>query len=403
VYRVAVLFYAAVFLNPYPLRGQSPASDGFRLYAREVHQKMLLAAEVMPPDRYSFRLAPSERSFGEVIRHLGDTHEYICGRIVGSPVPNRPRLTATSAKDSLVTRLREATQGCAEMLKTLSDSTMSDSISIDLRREFVGPPPTVPRARAIQIATAYWADLYSRLSADLRLNNIVPPKPCGPGVFDGNCGSAAMLCTQETAARGGRGFAFELSDAPYSVTSDGRGPYRYGENNVMVVAITRAAVMWLGEPRPNVPPRTITVDLSRPVSGGGGVPLGRVTATGSHLEIAAQWYADPTTHRARNILDLPIGERVPAAQIDVQFPIAGRMHALQFGPQPIGHCFADPPAVHGKGTTQGTIFRQDSRTWVVELPTESIGRLFDVHYSYPHAKDLGLYYASLRFIIRAPE
>ena len=102
----------------------------------------------------------------------------------------------------------------------------------------------------------------------------------------------------------------------------------------------------------------------------------------------------------QSIRDIPIGTTVFAAQTDVEFAINGVQHSLQMGPQPEGHCYADPTAIHGAGTTRSTIMRADSTTWIVDLPPGSIARLFDVHLGYSNAINKGLYYLSLRFVMQ---
>jgi hypothetical protein len=144
-------------------------------------------------------------------------------------------------------------------------------------------------------------------------------------------------------------------------------------------------------------PRTITIDLSRPVAGGGGVPLGIVQSHG--VEVMAQWYkeADQTQH---SVVEIPVGSEVKAEQANVVFNLDGVRHALQMGPQPLGHCFSDGSAMTGVGTSRATIRRVSETEWSVELPPGSAGRLFDIHLGEPNAIDRGLYYVSLKFDIK---
>jgi len=151
------------------------------------------------------------------------------------------------------------------------------------------------------------------------------------------------------------------------------------------------------------------VDLNHPVPGGGGVLRGVIVEDGvwhgnilpgSQLfsEIVAQWFTDPdfTQH---SLLDIPVGTTVNAEQIDLDFHIQGVHHVLQMGPQPVGHCFSDGTAIHGRGTSRGTITRTTVGRWVVDLPNGSIGRLFDDHIADKFAVDRGLYFVSLHFVL----
>jgi hypothetical protein len=188
-----------------------------------------------------------------------------------------------------------------------------------------------------------------------------------------------------------------LDDTNEMVTSDGQGPYRLGESNVIATVAGRALVLVLGRPQPGIPVRSIRIDLSQPVPGGISKPLG-VMVDSVDLEVAAQMQMDPD-YRAHTVDEIPVGASVKAAQADVQFHIDGVIHALQFGPQPTGHCFSDGTSIDGSGTSQATITRIDSTTWSVDLPAGSIGRLYDVHLGYAHAIDRGLYYSSMYFVV----
>ena len=242
------------------------------------------------------------------------------------------------------------------------------------------------------------------LQAELRAAQPGPNPTCGGGFGVGSCEHSRYLCKLTTP--GGMGGSIQLADSGYSVRSDGLGPYISGSLGTQVL-VGPLAGLFLGRGGVRVRPRAFTVDLSRPVPGDIGVPLGVVRATGwpgnfipaggdYFVEIAAQWYteADYTQH---SLLDIPIGSTVQAEQLDLNFYIDGLHHVLQMGPQPTGHCFSDGTAIHGDGTTRGTITRPTPTRWVVDLPPGSIGRLFQVDRADKHAINRGLYYVSLHF------
>jgi hypothetical protein len=132
-----------------------------------------------------------------------------------------------------------------------------------------------------------------------------------------------------------------------------------------------------------------------------GVPLG-VIASNHNLELASQWYTD-SSHVAHSIRDIPIGTTVISEQTDIGIHINGVYHILQMGPQRYGHCFSDGSTTYGDGTTRATIRRTTATEWIVDLPLGSIGRLFDIHLSAPNAVNKGLYYVSLRYVIKQTE
>jgi len=144
-------------------------------------------------------------------------------------------------------------------------------------------------------------------------------------------------------------------------------------------------------------PRAITVNLNKPVPGGGGIPLGIIT-TGNDIMLYTAWGIEGEVNH--NLLDLPVGQTVTAAQMNVGLHINGQFHVLQMGPQPLGVCYSSLTRVNGIGTSSATISRPSRGTWVIDLPTGSIGRLFDLSHTTQYAEDKGLYHIRLRYQIK---
>ena len=185
-----------------------------------------------------------------------------------------------------------------------------------------------------------------------------------------------------------------VADRPDGVSSDGRGAYTSTDGGVRMRVGRAAAEMSIVGP-----PRRLVVNLRRPVPGGGGTPRGMITdgnASGAdgELVLLAQWKMVGDT--VQSPLGIRVGETVKAEQMNVLFHIDGRFHALQMGPLPFGKCHG-PTLVHGNGTSQGTIHRSSQTRWVMDLPTGSVGRLFDVSKGRVNAMDLGTYFVELHY------
>ena len=206
-----------------------------------------------------------------------------------------------------------------------------------------------------------------------------------------DCAAGPIVCAGEdqTASIG----PTVITNSSSGLSSDGRGAYNQATDGVRYSIVIYAAVLVLDRAEESVKnPRTYTVNLNNPVPGGGGVPLGIVTA-GSNAAIEVQWY---TANNARqNLHGIPIGQTVAAEMMDVTFHINGHFHVLQAGPAAYGHCHAAPTRVDGTGTSSGTIYRASATKWVLDLPAGSVGRLFDLYNTDEYAVDRGLYYTDL--------
>jgi hypothetical protein len=199
-----------------------------------------------------------------------------------------------------------------------------------------------------------------------------------------------------------------VSDFSDGVSSDGRGPYIQGTGAVGGSVVGNEAALSIdGRDKKTKNPRRLTVNLNRPVPGGGGAPLG-ITTDGGGL-ITQRALAENVF---QNVNTIPVGQTVMAAQMNVSFSINGNVYILQMGPQAHGHCMTSANRVNGIGTSSGTIYRASKTKWVMDLPAGSVGRLFDFanffdlepnhrdwQHAWEHAVDRGLYYVHLHYEI----
>ena len=245
--------------------------------------------------------------------------------------------------------------------------------------DFAPVYPTGPRDLSVSSALAH-------ASAGVRLPTCSGASDCaaGPVVCTGEDGTATVAPTV-------------ITDYSNGLSSDGRGSYIQGADGVRYSVVLYVATLSFDKSSRSIKnPRKYAVNLSNPVPGGGGVPLGTIT-DGNDNNLEIQWYR--VGDARQNLHNIPVGQTVTANQMNVTFHINGRYHILQMGPQPYGHCHSAPTAVFGAGTSSGTIYRASATKWVMDLPQGSVGRLFDLYNTDQYAVDKGLYYFQLHFEI----
>jgi hypothetical protein len=165
----------AVAMVPGLVAAQSasnPVSEAFRDHASSIGKNLVAAAEAMPADKYSFKPTPAQMSFGEIVVHLSQGNDYLCGAIGGEKAPTRTKVAATDSKDVLVARLKETFAFCDEALAKLDDSKLGEQLP------FFGGH-TRSRAAIMTVTTGDWADHYSQSAIYLRLNGQLPPTAKG--------------------------------------------------------------------------------------------------------------------------------------------------------------------------------------------------------------------------------
>ena len=80
----------------------------------EVSGWLLKAAEMVPPDKYSYKPTASVRTYGEMLGHVADGYNYFCGRAAGKKVEwSDATAQGKTDKPTIVAALKAATTACA--------------------------------------------------------------------------------------------------------------------------------------------------------------------------------------------------------------------------------------------------------------------------------------------------
>ena len=169
-----------------PVGATAPVSTAFRESTRDFAKNLTAAAEAMPAEKYGFKPTPAQMSFGDIVVHLSQGNDYLCGAIGGKPAPQRAKVALTDGKDALVARLKETFAFCADALAALDDAKLAEGIP------FFGGR-TMTRAAIMNLTTGDYADHYSQVAIYLRLNGQLPPTATSR-IWDPNIGRSAWAC-----------------------------------------------------------------------------------------------------------------------------------------------------------------------------------------------------------------
>lgn len=160
---------AALIVLPAIVTAQSnPVAQAFRENAKEAGKNLIAASDELSGDKYGFKPTPAQMSFGDIVSHLSQGNDYLCGNIGGMKAPTRSKIAATATKAVMMARLRETFAFCDQALAGLTDAKLSEPLPW-----FDGSKKT--RAWVMTATTADWADHYSQEAIYLRLNGKLPP------------------------------------------------------------------------------------------------------------------------------------------------------------------------------------------------------------------------------------
>lgn len=129
------------------------------------HNYVLRSAEQMPESLYSFRPAPTVRTFGQLVGHVADSEGYFCATALGETPANNEFEKKTS-KAELVAALKTSAAVC-ERAYAQTDAASGGPIKIfgrDSNRMF-----------ALSLNAAHDMEHYGNLVTYIRIQGMVPP------------------------------------------------------------------------------------------------------------------------------------------------------------------------------------------------------------------------------------
>ena len=96
----------------------------------EVSGWVTKAAELVPADKYTYRPAPTVRTFGQLIAHVADAHNYFCARAAGRNVQWSDAIEKGSTdKATLAQKLKESIDACNAVYGTSQAPPLMSNIA----------------------------------------------------------------------------------------------------------------------------------------------------------------------------------------------------------------------------------------------------------------------------------
>jgi uncharacterized damage-inducible protein DinB len=134
---------------------------------------VLAAAQQMPESSYAFKPAADVRTFGQVIGHIANGQQLLCGMALGQqPVES----SAVSTKAALIAALEASNALCVKAY-SVSDVASSEPLNDVAAKAWVATGFGPPRTRLYALTMNAWHDNehYGNIVTYMRLKGMVPP------------------------------------------------------------------------------------------------------------------------------------------------------------------------------------------------------------------------------------
>ena len=132
---------------------------------------LLLSAEKVPEEYYSFRPTEAVRTFGQIIGHVADAQYANCSAVLGEKDPNPKIETTKTSKADLIAALKVSLAYCGRAYNSMTDASATQMVKFSSP---LGPVP-MPKLSVMTINMGHNQLHYGNLVTYMRLKNIVPP------------------------------------------------------------------------------------------------------------------------------------------------------------------------------------------------------------------------------------
>jgi uncharacterized damage-inducible protein DinB len=145
----------------------NPLSEHSRSVYRGVKTILLLSAEKMPEENYSFKPTDAVRSFGQIVGHVADSQYTFCSVVLGEKRPALKIEPTKTSKADLIAALKDAFAYCDKAYDGMTDAAAAEMVKL------MGGDS--PRLGALTTNSLHTIEHYGNLVTYLRMKNIVPP------------------------------------------------------------------------------------------------------------------------------------------------------------------------------------------------------------------------------------
>lgn len=162
--KIKIALCASVLLGVVPAQNLTAANQR---YFGSVRRSLEASADVMPADKFSFRLTDGQMTFGEWLIHSAQRNYADCATLKSEAPPvDAKTLAALKTKDEIGKALKDSFAYCEAALEKLDDQKVISSAQM---------------STAFLHVIVHNNEIYGNIAGYLRSSGIVPPSTAGRG------------------------------------------------------------------------------------------------------------------------------------------------------------------------------------------------------------------------------
>jgi len=146
---------------------QTLTTAAMQRYFNPIRRNLEMSAEVMPADKYSFKLTDAQMTFAQWLIHSAQRNFADCATLKGETAPETAeKLAALTQKDEVSKALKDSFAYCASALESMNDQKVLSSPQMSI---------------AFLHVIVHNNEVYGNIVGYMRVSGIVPPSTAGRG------------------------------------------------------------------------------------------------------------------------------------------------------------------------------------------------------------------------------
>jgi len=148
-------------------QAQTLTTAAIQRYFNPVRSNLEASADVMPAEKYSYRLTAGQRTFAEWLNHSTERNYTDCATLKGETAPvSTKTIESLTSKEEVSKALKDSFAYCATALEALDDQKVLSSQQMSI---------------AFLHTIVHNNEIYGNIVGYLRSSGIVPPSSAGRG------------------------------------------------------------------------------------------------------------------------------------------------------------------------------------------------------------------------------
>lgn len=163
---ISAFLLSCLLLAPSTARAVDPLSRTLRESYKTMKMFLVFSGDAMPEEYYSFKFAPTWRTFSDYLVHVAESNYISCSTLRVIPQP-KVELSGTMSKAELMKWVKDSFDFCDPVFANMTDAKALTQITS-------GDRTLYPAEEMVALTNSLW-EHYGNMACYMRIKGVTPP------------------------------------------------------------------------------------------------------------------------------------------------------------------------------------------------------------------------------------